>query len=614
MAAMGSSNQSLASAFESNIDMRHHALAGIGGIGATVAEATLSGDVSNSTGAVAYGFLVSVDALDGSQQNRFVQIFRTASDARQALACASPDVQVLINEYQSAEEISPLNLAAALHKDNPLRDIYIQKAQFNRLFTSRVEATGARGIVSIEEADRLLGFVRPELGVSDTSGRLSINESPHKPGEEQPADEQPADEGASAHAAVTPEGYTGEPLALSVEEYAGAPLPTAPEEYLSAQQPTSVEEYLNAQQPASTEEYAGAQLTATVEEYLGEQLPASIQDLTASTIGAGEVSAFDQLAHTPFPTAPVVDLQWLEQVLDLDDLDDPLLFAGPALVERELKLPSTSEPRQSPSKLPGTQPVALYNTDREGEGVVAAFISGRGGVGKSSLTILTAFELWLQGYKVAMLDLDLQFGDLGVLAGNEPESRILRLNIEQLCNKRARVPRLEDSLLILESPEKPELAEELVHEIPELLSALRSVADIVLINTACLWNEAVAVLTSSADKLVICIDQRATSISAARQVLQLCIRLQIPSTQLYYLLNRCSRNAPIMDIDVSLAMGGGEVLTIAEGGADVDELLSLGCPIELLTAQAPLRQSVKELGACLLARPGSETVLRGQTR
>jgi hypothetical protein len=53
-------------------------------------------------------------------------------------------------------------------------------------------------------------------------------------------------------------------------------------------------------------------------------------------------------------------------------------------------------------------------------------------------------------------------------------------------------------------------------------------------------------------------------------------------------------------------MGGVEVITIAEGGADVDELLSLGCPIELLSAQAPLRQSIRELEAVLLAGQGNK--------
>jgi len=294
-------------------------------------------------------------------------------------------------------------------------------------------------------------------------------------------------------------------------------------------------------------------------------------------------------------------MAWLEQILELEELDELSGNSGSALME----MPPVQRPQPTGSHEAVTEQFPASESGQRKGGIVAAFISGRGGVGKSSLSVLSALDLWKSGSKVALIDMDLQFGDISVLAGNEPESKIQRLGIEQLCENRMRIPALEDSLLLLEAPRHPEAAEELIHQIPQLLSALRAVADIVLINTACLWNEAAAVLASSVDKLLVCMDQRATSISAARQVVDLCIRLQIPSTHLYYLLNRSARNAPITDIDASLAMGGVDIICIAEGGADVDELLSLGCPQELLRAQSGLRQSIHELGSLLAAHPAA---------
>jgi pilus assembly protein CpaE len=77
-------------------------------------------------------------------------------------------------------------------------------------------------------------------------------------------------------------------------------------------------------------------------------------------------------------------------------------------------------------------------------------------------------------------------------------------------------------------------------------------------------------------------DQRATSIRACRQVADLCVRLQIPSARFVYLLNKVTKNAPISDIDASMALDGVEILSVLDGGWAVDELLSLGCPLELL--------------------------------
>ncbi|MDR1357921.1 MAG: P-loop NTPase [Coriobacteriales bacterium] len=487
----------------------------------------LTGEQSKKGGEiVAYGFCAEEDRQTGVLHNRFIQLFTTATDARRALACAMPDVQVLICDRHS--EVSPLNLAAALHKDSPLRDIYLEKTDPQSLFVSRVEAAGARGVVSKRETERLLGLAT--AGSAPRQEQGDIGSGPGNP------------EGEQAFRAGIGTVYQAE-----------------------------------------------------------NQAPAS------ATARSSETNRPALLA----PAASPEDLAWLEYVLELDDIDgfSAVVGAGPALAEKPR---ITLNPVQR--ELPAPKPVPVAAPEPEGKGVVAAFISGRGGVGKSSLTVLTAIELWLAGSRVAMLDMDLQFGDVGVLAGNEAPSRIQRLGIEQLCNNRMKLPTSEGSLLLVEAPRNPELAEELVHQIPELLAALRRVADIVLINTGCLWNEAAAVLASSADRLIICMDQRATSVSAARQVVELCVRLQIPSTRLCYLLNRCARNAPITDIDASLAMGGVTILTIAEGGMDVDELLSLGCPCELLSAQAPLRQSIQKLGACLLGQPGDAPAKSGGQR
>lgn len=454
-------------------------------------------DRSLHKGVVAYGFLVEENQQTKTTQNRFVQIFHTALDVRQALACAGSEVQVLICE--SSLEVSPLNLAAALHKDNPLRDIYLEKDQPNGLFVSRVETAGARGVVSKSEVGRLLGIPQ-----SHCAQRCE-------------------------HEYECTEGY---------------------------------------------------------------------EDRRDQTGG------YEEAPIVSVNASELCDLSWLEQVLELDDLDDYPQAASVVVVERptwQLGLVQHQQP------LP--KPPTIIELEEESGGVVAAFVSGRGGVGKSSLAVLSALELWHAGSRVVLLDMDLQFGDLSVLAGNEPQSRIQRLGIEQLCGSRITIPSLKESLLLLEAPQNPECAEELVLEIPRLLAALKGAADIVLINTSCLWNEAAAVLASSVDRLVVCMDQRATSISAARQVLDLCIRLQMPSTKLLYLLNRCARNAPISSIDASLAMGGVDIITIAEGGADVDELLSLGCPLELLSAQGPLRQSIRHLGACLQDQKGIESGL-----
>ncbi|MCL2530518.1 MAG: hypothetical protein FWE41_09420, partial [Coriobacteriia bacterium] len=118
---------------------------------------------------IAYGFLLQEDQPSHALRSKYIQLFYTASDARKALACASPEIQAVVCERPEAAlyeeiEISPLNLAAALAKDNPLRDIYLEKTNPQGLFVSRAEKAGARGVITIEDAQRLLGECGTEQG------------------------------------------------------------------------------------------------------------------------------------------------------------------------------------------------------------------------------------------------------------------------------------------------------------------------------------------------------------------------------------------------------------------------------------------------------------------
>ncbi|MCL2757253.1 MAG: AAA family ATPase, partial [Coriobacteriia bacterium] len=229
------------------------------------------------------------------------------------------------------------------------------------------------------------------------------------------------------------------------------------------------------------------------------------------------------------------------------------------------------------------------------EGCVVAFVSGRGGVGKSTLSLLTALLLYKRGLRTVLIDLDLQFGDLAYCVGQVPQSALQCMSLETALNGPERPSPSADRFCLIEAPLRPEQAEEYVEEISGLIHSLKTIADYVVVNTGSFWSELQAILAQSADHLVFVMDQRATSIRGCKQAVDLCVRLQIPSARFSFLLNRCARHAPFTALDVSMALGGSEVFTIADGGLIVDEMLSLGCPHELLESDAALRSSFDQL-------------------
>jgi pilus assembly protein CpaE len=481
---------------------------------------------------------------DDLRRNGYLQAFKTALDCRNALAVAAPNVQVLITA--SDAEVSALNLAAALHKDNALRDIYIHCIEPTGLFISRSVAAGARGVVDSRQAQVML-----QLPVGDAGVAFGASE-----------DVNVADMATTCSTACPDVHNTSDTACPDVQNTPGTACPD-------------------------------------VRNTSGTACPET--NILSGNLG------------------------WLEDYLELEDLDEcepDAAMQAPAPVGALARADGDSthtglgsvsavlEQQVAAAVVPAKVRVAA---DNRLDPLLSAFVSGRGGVGKSSLSVLTAVHLLQNGVKVALVDLDLQFGDLDALLGAEPDCRIVRLDIGSVLNGQTQLAASDGELLLVHPPAHPEQAESMVAGVPELFAALRHVAEVVIVNTSCFWNELTAVLAQHCDQLLFTMDQRATSVKACRQAVELCIRLQIPSTRFTYLLNRCSRNSPITSIDASLAVGGAEVASVVDGGREVDEMLSLGLPLELLRSQPSLADSIGGIAALLFGSRLADAPLSAST-
>jgi pilus assembly protein CpaE len=241
-------------------------------------------------------------------------------------------------------------------------------------------------------------------------------------------------------------------------------------------------------------------------------------------------------------------------------------------------------PGMAPSRvaIPAVLPAPADPSSEQGR--IVGFFSGRGGVGKSTVALMTAFAAQRRGSRVALVDLDLQFGDMGYLAGKEPSGHIQRLSLTRACEGEALPTLSDEALALMLAPDRPEQGEQLAPAIPRLLRELASQRDLVVINTGSFWTDAHAQAAQCCDHLIFLMDQRATSIEACKQAVDLCLRMQIPQARFHYLLNGCGRHAALTTQDVSFALSGVEVCGLTDGGSLVDELLALGCPLELLTS------------------------------
>lgn len=238
------------------------------------------------------------------------------------------------------------------------------------------------------------------------------------------------------------------------------------------------------------------------------------------------------------------------------------------------------------------------------DALLLPIVSGSGGAGKSTVAVLLALLAQRRGFKTLLLDFDLQFGDVRELVGM-PDT----LGIDDVLADPARLAQLAPSAgmpAVLGSPRHLEEAESIAQRASALLDALKGMFDIVVVNTGAAWAEQHAVLLERCSKALFLIDQRGSSIAACRRALDLCARCGIAVGPFLFALNFCAKGTPLTSIDVSCALRGAQTIELADGGAEVEEVMSEGRPMDLIEAGNPLARSLDGFLAGILPSSGED--------
>lgn len=233
-------------------------------------------------------------------------------------------------------------------------------------------------------------------------------------------------------------------------------------------------------------------------------------------------------------------------------------------------------------------------------GFLFPVVSGSGGAGKSTVSVLSALIAQRMGYNTLLLDFDLQFGDAPALMGVQNPLAVddvlaVPSRLDQLRSD-GRMPAL------LAAPRHLEDSEAVVERAPQLLDQLTARFDVVVANTGAAWAEQHALLLERSSKALFLIDQRPSSLRACQHALDLCARCGIATGPFLYAVNRCSKNALFTSIDVSCSLRGAHVFELKDGGGEVEELLGAGLPFDLLASRNDLCASLERvLSACCRA-------------
>lgn len=237
-----------------------------------------------------------------------------------------------------------------------------------------------------------------------------------------------------------------------------------------------------------------------------------------------------------------------------------------------------------------TQPITPVRSAKKG--YVLTVVSASGGTGKSTVAALAALIAARNGYRTALLDADLQFGDLALAMGETHPLTVDRALADPHLAERIQPPA--ERPVLIAAPEHMEHSELYLPELPRLVDDLRASFDVVVVNTGSFWTEGHIRLIEASSNALFLMDQRPASIQAGKKALDLCSRCGVAAHPFLFAVNRCARNALLSSIDISCALNGVKVSEFKEGGREVAELMGAGMAPRLLETRNDFCQSLSD--------------------
>ena len=227
----------------------------------------------------------------------------------------------------------------------------------------------------------------------------------------------------------------------------------------------------------------------------------------------------------------------------------------------------------------------------EHRGVLVPFISARGGAGKSTLSSSLAYLAAEAHIDTALIDFDLQFGDLNFLFATTPPSDDLLTFLQETAQTRTGLKATESlrrfgrqlapNLRLYAPRAAAEKSESLTQFLPAALERLRSEHDLLIVNTGAFWTLFHAELLEQSDLVICALDQTIIGVRATAELRELCRRLGIPPARLLFVMNRM-KDSGLRSQDVSAILQTEKVFSIFDAGTELAALFDNGDFSQLL--------------------------------
>ena len=235
-------------------------------------------------------------------------------------------------------------------------------------------------------------------------------------------------------------------------------------------------------------------------------------------------------------------------------------------------------------------------------GRVITVFSSKGGCGKTFLSTNLAVALSRGGAEVALVDLDLHFGDVAIMLHLFPSHTIYDAaenpGLDALSLK-SLLTRHDSGVWTLVAPTEPTIADTInPGAIGNILKLLRSAFDYVVIDTPPAFSEPVLAAFDESDWLVMLATLDVPSIKNLRLTLQTMELLHFPKSRIRVVINRADSKVGLRLPDVEKLLSS-PVDTTIPSSRSVPLSVNKGSPIMLEEPKGPVADSIRRVAALL---------------
>jgi len=237
---------------------------------------------------------------------------------------------------------------------------------------------------------------------------------------------------------------------------------------------------------------------------------------------------------------------------------------------------------------------------------LVAVLGPKGGTGKTTVATNLAADLAPRGRETLLVDLDLQFGDVGVVLGVDPEHTIYDLataggtmDAERL---RGFTGRSRDGVNVLLAPVRPDQADAVTAEhITAILDLARTTYDVVIVDTPPAFTAGVIAAVDQADLIVMLGSFDLPGLKNMKLGMETLQMMDVPSARILPVLNRANTKVGLLGTDVTKVLGRApEVAVPSDRG--VPQSVNASRPIICMQPKSSPARSFRAIGDRVAAR------------